>query len=255
MNKRRPRPGRRRRTNGPDRRRRTVPPRRRRPDRRQGPERPRRRRGHSASRPAPSSSCGPAASATTAAAGQPGARHRLHAGGDRLAGIEFAPMASEFNYILMLAQSETERLAHRTARRQGVKVERGVEFVSSPNMPTPSVHMRTRRHSRRGRVLRHRRRRIAQPGPQGARTALRGHVAPPELRPRRRHLTGDVPEDQLSIFLAPNGFLAVFPMGGGRFRFMATDPDGSPATPTSRRWQTFRRSTTAPSEFPPSSTT
>jgi hypothetical protein len=35
-----------------------------------------------------------------------------------------------------------------------------------------------------------------------------------------------VPADQLSIFLARNGFLAVFPMGGGRFRFMATDPDG-----------------------------
>ena len=40
------------------------------------------------------------------------------------------------------------------------------------------------------------------------------------------HLAGDVPEDQLSIFLARNGFLAVFPMGDGRFRFMATDPDG-----------------------------
>jgi FAD binding domain len=40
------------------------------------------------------------------------------------------------------------------------------------------------------------------------------------------HIAGDVPEDQLSIFLARNGFLAVFPMGDGRFRFMATDPDG-----------------------------
>ena len=39
------------------------------------------------------------------------------------------------------------------------------------------------------------------------------------------HVAGDVPEDQLSIFLGRNGFLAVFPMGDGRFRFMATDPD------------------------------
>ena len=30
------------------------------------------------------------------------------------------------------------------------------------------------------------------------------------------HLAGDVPEDQLSIFLSRNGFLAVFPMGDGR---------------------------------------
>ena len=40
------------------------------------------------------------------------------------------------------------------------------------------------------------------------------------------HIAGEVPEDQLSIFLARNGFLAVFPMGDGRFRFMATDPAG-----------------------------
>jgi len=33
------------------------------------------------------------------------------------------------------------------------------------------------------------------------------------------------PRTQLSIFLAVNGFLAVFPMGAGWFRFMATDPD------------------------------
>jgi hypothetical protein len=39
-------------------------------------------------------------------------------------------------------------------------------------------------------------------------------------------LTGDLAQDQLSIFLASNGFLAVFPMGGDRFRFMATDPEG-----------------------------
>jgi len=39
------------------------------------------------------------------------------------------------------------------------------------------------------------------------------------------HLAGDIPEDQLSIFLARKGFLAVFPMGDGRFRFMATDPE------------------------------
>ena len=37
-------------------------------------------------------------------------------------------------------------------------------------------------------------------------------------------LAGDVPEDQLSIFLARNGLLAIFPMGDSRFRFMATDP-------------------------------
>jgi len=34
-----------------------------------------------------------------------------------------------------------------------------------------------------------------------------------------------IPEDELSIFLARNGFVAAFPMAGHRFRLMATDPD------------------------------
>ena len=44
-------------------------------------------------------------------------------------------MPSEFNFILMLAQSETERLLAEQLGRQGVKVERGVEFVSLAEHP------------------------------------------------------------------------------------------------------------------------
>src|ERR1700754_1505828 len=54
----------------------------------------------------------------------------LYAGGRRLAGIELHRMPSEFNFILMLAQSETERLLTEQLARHGVAVERGVEFVS-----------------------------------------------------------------------------------------------------------------------------
>ena len=39
------------------------------------------------------------------------------------------------------------------------------------------------------------------------------------------YLDGAIPEDELSIFLARNGFAAAFPMAGHRFRLMATDPD------------------------------
>ena len=54
----------------------------------------------------------------------------LYADGQRLAGIELHRMASEYNFILMLAQSETERLLTERLSRQGVQVERGVEFES-----------------------------------------------------------------------------------------------------------------------------
>ena len=69
------------------------------------------------------------------------------------------------------------------------------------------------------------------------------------------HLAGDIPQDQLSIFLARNGFLAVFPMGDGRFRFMATDPDELRVIPASQRSRTSSVCTTAPCTCPPSCTT
>jgi hypothetical protein len=46
------------------------------------------------------------------------------------------------------------------------------------------------------------------------------------------HIDGEIAENQLSIFLAPDGFVAVFPMGQKRFRLMATDPAGEAADST-----------------------
>ena len=153
----------------------------------------------------------------------------LYAGGRRLAGIELHRMPSEFNFILMLAQFETERLLTERLARHGVAVERGVEFVSLAQ-DTAAAHV----------VLRHSDGRlehvtasyvIAADGSHSpVRKALRlgyeGRSLAQSYVLGDVHLAGAVPQDQLSIFLAPNGFLAVFPMGDGRFRFMATDPDG-----------------------------
>jgi 2-polyprenyl-6-methoxyphenol hydroxylase-like FAD-dependent oxidoreductase len=153
----------------------------------------------------------------------------LYAGGRRLAGIELHRMPSEFNFILMLAQSDTERLLTEQLSRQGVAVERGVELVSlaqddfaahvllrdadgSTENVTPSyVIAADGSHSAIRKSLG-----LPFVGRSLAQNYVLGDV----------HLAGAVPQDQLSIFLAPKGFLAVFPMGDGRFRFMATDPDG-----------------------------
>jgi 2-polyprenyl-6-methoxyphenol hydroxylase-like FAD-dependent oxidoreductase len=153
----------------------------------------------------------------------------LYADGKRLAGIELHRMPSEFNFILMLAQSETERLLTEQLRRQGVTVERGVEFVSltqdgeaahvalrhaggrMENVTASYVIAADGSHSPIRKSLG-----LGFEGRSLAQSYVLGDV----------RLASAVPQDQLSIFLAPNGFLAVFPMGDGRFRFMATDPDG-----------------------------
>ena len=156
-------------------------------------------------------------------------RTALHADGHRIAGIEFGGMESDFNFILMLAQSETERLLTERLAEQGVKVERGVRFTSLVDrsddvevvLTGPDGTSETVRASYV----------IAADGSHSpVRKSLDlpfvGRALPTNYVLGDVHVAGDLAEDQLSIFLATNGFLAVFPMGDGRFRFMATDPDG-----------------------------
>ena len=152
----------------------------------------------------------------------------LYAGDRKLAPIELHRMPSTFNFILMLAQSETERLLTEQLARQGVKVERGVEVTSvRPGAETVTVTLRGteggREHVDASYV-------IAADGPHSAlRKALGvpfpGRTLPQDYVLADLHIAGDLPEDEVSIFLGRHGFVAVFPMGRGRFRMMATDPD------------------------------
>ena len=153
----------------------------------------------------------------------------LYADGRRLAGIELHRMPSEFNFILMLAQSETERLLTEQLQRQGVTVERSVEFVSV-TQDGEAAHVVLRHAGGRTENVRASYVIAADGSHSPIRKSLglgfEGRSLAQSYVLGDVHLAGAVPQDQLSIFLAPNGFLAVFPMGDGRFRFMATDPDG-----------------------------
>lgn len=163
----------------------------------------------------------------------------LHAGGQRLGGIEFATMASEFDYILMLAQSDTERLLAEHAAALGVTVERGVEFVGL-DQGDDGVQVVVRDQDGHSDTIAASYVIAADGSHSPVREALglpfEGRSLPQEYVLGDVRLSGDLPgehspvaplaQDQLSIFLASNGFLAVFPMGGDRFRFMATDPEG-----------------------------
>jgi 2-polyprenyl-6-methoxyphenol hydroxylase-like FAD-dependent oxidoreductase len=153
----------------------------------------------------------------------------LYSEGVKLAAIELHRMPSEFNYVLLLAQSETERLLTEALNRQGIKIERGVELTAlTQHRDGVSAVLRSGGGAEEvvdASYL------IAADGSHSAiRKALgltfSGRSLTHNYVLGDLHIAGDVPEDQLSIFLARNGFLAVFPMGDGRFRFMATDPDG-----------------------------
>ena len=156
-------------------------------------------------------------------------RTALHADGHRLAAVEFGRMSSQFDFILLLAQSETERLLTERLGVHGVKIERGPAFASLMERPDcVAVTLRAPDGTTETVLASYV---IAADGSHSpVRKSLglpfTGRALPQNYVLGDVHLTGDIPEDQLSIFLARNGFLAVFPMGAGRFRFMATDPDG-----------------------------
>jgi 2-polyprenyl-6-methoxyphenol hydroxylase-like FAD-dependent oxidoreductase len=161
--------------------------------------------------------------------GNPARATALYSDGAKLAAIELDRMPSEFNYVLLLAQSDTERLLTEQLNRQGVKIERGVELIGLAQRPNGvSATLRSGDSAEETVDASYL---IAADGSQSAiRKALglpfTGWSLTHNYVLGDLHLAGDVPQDQLSIFLARNGFLAVFPMGDGRFRFMATDPDG-----------------------------
>ncbi|MBX7455114.1 FAD-dependent monooxygenase [Mycolicibacterium sp. 3033] len=163
----------------------------------------------------------------------------LHTGGRDLARVELSRMPSAFNGILMLAQSETERLLTEQLARQGVKIERNVEVVAVRN-DAAAQSVSADLHTPGGDVERiEARYLIAADGPHSTiRKALGipfpGRTLPHDYVLADLHIDGatpedmpeGMPEDTVSIFLDRRGFVAVFPMGHGRFRMMATDPSG-----------------------------
>ncbi|RVW01047.1 FAD-binding protein [Rhodococcus spongiicola] len=169
--------------------------------------------------------------------GNPVSATTLYAKGRKLADVELHRMPSEFNYILLLAQSETERILADQCARQGVKIERGVELVSvTQNHDAGNTHdgntvkVVLRRADGTDEQVEASYLIAADGAHSPTRKALgltfEGTSFTQKYALGDLHLDGDLAEDQMSVFLAPRGFIAVFPMGEGRFRFTATDPDG-----------------------------
>ena len=155
----------------------------------------------------------------------------VYAEGRKLAPIELHRMPSEFNFILMLAQSETERLLTEQLAQQGIKVERGVEVTSVRRSSTEQPAEVTLRSGDGPEEALTASYVIAADGPHSTIRKALGVAFPGRTLPHNYvladlHIDGAIPQDQVSIFLATGGFIAVFPMGDGRFRLMATDPDG-----------------------------
>ena len=156
----------------------------------------------------------------------------LYADGKPLARIDLSLIPSRYNYILLLSQAETERLLREHLAARGVPVEFGTEmmaFAQSGSAAHPAdggVSATLRKpdgtleeveaaylvgaegaHSRVRETL----------GLKFSGKSLENSYALGDL-----YVDGAQPDDEITISLARSGLLAVFPMGGGRVRMIAS---------------------------------
>ncbi len=164
----------------------------------------------------------------------------MFAGPRRIGHVDLGGVASPYPFVLLLAQSETERLLEAKLATFGVTVERGTEFLG---LATEA--------SRITATLRH------AGGPEetvtaewlvgcdGAHSAVRhglgmefpGEALPNDWLLADLHLQGlPVPDTEMAGYLHEDGVLMFFPLAPGRYRLIGdlglSEGAGPPATPT-----------------------
>jgi 2-polyprenyl-6-methoxyphenol hydroxylase-like FAD-dependent oxidoreductase len=139
------------------------------------------------------------------------------------------------HHSLLVPQAETEQVLRHQLAQQGVAVEHATELIAFAG-PTPDSHEQCDEDVRC--ILRHhdgRLEEITVPyliSADGTFGTVRQKLDPPRrVKHARRgyvvadlELDGDLPVDDISIFLGRRGFVALFPLRGDVFRCVATDP-------------------------------
>ena len=173
----------------------------------------------------------------------------VYGGGKRIFRFDFTQVDSRYNYLLLVSQAETERILRTAIETHGVTIERGVELVGLAQDPMSDDPSPVRA------ILRHSDGRLEQAqapwliDAEGAHSAVRttldlpfegktfdDHFALGDL-----HIDGDLAETDFHIFSSEHGFMALFPMGGRRFRLIVSDPIGEPNTDTAPRSTSCKR--------------
>ncbi|MFT8775509.1 MAG: FAD-dependent monooxygenase [Gluconacetobacter liquefaciens] len=149
----------------------------------------------------------------------------IHTGSRRIGRIAFDQIASPFNLLLVIPQSETERLLETHLASLGGKVERNTELTAFTDTPE-GVTCRVRHASGENEEI------DASwlIGCDGAHSFVRrtlgmafeGDTLSTGFLIADVHLTGfAIPPNELAIFWHPDGALMVFPISPGRYRIIA----------------------------------
>lgn len=175
--------------------------------------------------------------------GNRGEAASVYGGGKRVFRLEFSHLESPYNYLLFVSQAETERVLREELARQGVAIERGVALVAlaqpepaPPGQPVAGVAV----------TLRHPDGTLEETmasyliGAEGAHSLVRsslglgfeGETHPESYVLADLFLDGDLAEHDFHIFSSEHGFLGLFPLGGRRWRLIASNPLSQPSPDT-----------------------
>ena len=165
--------------------------------------------------------------------GNPGRLVTVYGDGKQVIQMDFSHNGTEFPYMLLIPQSETEQLLRDELVRLGVAIEREVEFialsVSDHDGPVTAA-------------LRHKDGAVEEVvceyliDCEGAHSITRSTLGL-EFEGKTRtesyvlgdiHMDGGPSQHELTIFSSKEGFMGVFPMQGGRFRLIASHPLSEP---------------------------
>jgi 2-polyprenyl-6-methoxyphenol hydroxylase-like FAD-dependent oxidoreductase len=150
----------------------------------------------------------------------------LYDGATRLGKIDLHQVDSRFNFVLLLSQSETERILRAHLLAAGVPVERTTQLVGVAQLASGVRAALQKADGAREEVEA-----AYLIDAEGAHSVARhrldlpfaGTSLPNTYAIADLYLDGDVPEDELSMFIPAAGLVAAFPMGKRRFRVLATE--------------------------------
>lgn len=168
--------------------------------------------------------------------GNQGTGATIYGNGKRLGKVHLREIKSRYNFILLLSQSETERILREQLARQGVAIEHGtemIEFAQLESSAQPGLNGGVKAVLRNSEGGLEELEAAYLISAEGAHSMVRrtlnlqfqGKSLQQSYALADLHLDGDLPDDELSIFTAAHGFLGVFPMGNRHLRFIATDPE------------------------------
>jgi 2-polyprenyl-6-methoxyphenol hydroxylase-like FAD-dependent oxidoreductase len=177
--------------------------------------------------------------------GNPATRVSLFGDSKLLGRLDLTRVPSRHNFVLMLSQAETERLLEERLQAQGVEVERGTELIAHENRRDPAAGVRAVLRNGAGELEELEAAYVISA--EGAHSSMRttaglpfdGHASAQRYALGDLSLETELPDSDMSIFIGRHGFLAAFPMGNRRFRFIATDPSRTESEPTLEELQSL----------------